>query len=191
MKPLDKKTGKEKWLEAGYRQFAQFGPEKLSIKKISDKLGSSRASFYHYFSDMEVFVEELLTMHLDYVALFNNMGKERCKNLFPDLYNLLSEYPVPLQFSIQLFRNRNIPEFNYLYLKNYESTAKEFALGLFINHYDLKQSKSEVYKFWVIVGEAWYARLDVNDLTAPTLQKHAVEILTSVIHFINSHFIQA
>jgi hypothetical protein len=180
------KTAKEKWLHEGYRQFALYGPDNLSIKKISEEIGSSRASFYHYFGDIDVFTEELLTLHWGIVAEFDQKGKSTCKQLFPDLYNLLAENAIPLQFSMQLFHNRSNPSFNYLLMKTYEASAKAFLLKLFVKQYDLKKNKSEVYDLWVTVGEAWYSRLTKDDLSASTLQKHAEEIMDSVIKFAGS-----
>jgi len=54
---------KQKWIEKGYEHFALFGPENLSINKLSKEMGVSRASFYHYFGDMDIFIEKLLDMH--------------------------------------------------------------------------------------------------------------------------------
>lgn len=180
------KTGKEKWLQEGYRQFALNGPGNLSIKKISEEIGSSRASFYHYFGDIDVFCEELLAMHWDIAHNFNEVGKSTCNHLFPDVYNLLTENAVPLQFSMQLFHHRSNPAFNYLFMKTYEASARAFLLKLFTEQYSLKQPESEVYDLWATVGEAWYSRLNRDDLSASTLQKHAEEIMDTVIKFAGS-----
>jgi len=187
MAPSKKNTGKEKWLETGYMHFAESGPENLSINRLSKELGSSRASFYHYFGDMDVFIDELLAMHWKIVLEFNRRGKTECKQLFPDLYNLLSEHTVPLKFNIQLFRHRNTPAYNYLFIKTYESSAKEFILRLFAKEFNLVQPESEMLKLWTTVGETWYSRLTMEDLSAQTLQRHAEEIMDSVVRFARSH----
>jgi len=138
MPTLKKNTGRKKWLETGYRHFAEYGPENLSINKISKELGSSRASFYHFFGDIDVFIDELLAMHWKIALDFNRQGKAECKQLFPDLYNILAGHPIPLKFSIQLFRHRNTPAYNFLFIKTYESSAKEFLLK-----YDIRKNDSE------------------------------------------------
>ena len=180
---LAAKTNKERWLEEGYAQFAENGPEGLSINKISKDLGVSRASFYHYFGDTDVFFEHLLEKHWDIVQQFNRNGQTGCKQLFPDLYQALSEHPVPLKFSIQLFRHRHIPAYNFLFIKTYESSAKAFVLKLFAEHYQLNQPANELYNLWLTVGETWYSRLNFNELSASTLQQHAEEIMESVVRF--------
>lgn len=168
---------KQLWIEKGYEQFAVFGPEYLSINKLSKAIGFSRASFYHHFGDIDVFTEELLAFHWQLVLQFNKLGKENCTKLFPDLYNLLGQSAMPLQFSLQLFRHRSYPAFNYLFLKTYQATAKSFALKLFRKQFDLTQTTNEVYLLWLTLGEAWYSRITPDDLTSETLQKHSEDIL--------------
>jgi len=180
------KIGKEKWLEVGYRQFAEQGPENLSINKISQEVGTSRASFYHHFGDIGNFVDDLLSMHWNTVERFNIIGKDTCQNLFPDLYDLIAEYPVSQQFSMQLFHARSNPEFNFLFIKMYEAIAKAFVLKLFTREYRLNQTENDVYLLWLTVGETWYSRLSPRDLSSSTLQKHAREIMKTVSNFMNS-----
>lgn len=180
--------GKEKWLETGYRHFAQYGPINLSINKISQELGSSRASFYHHFGETDIFLDELLAMHWGISEAFTAAGAAQCKKLIPDLYNLLAEYPIPLQFNLQLFHHRNLPHFNLIFIKSYAAIAKAFALQLFADALDLNPSYPEVFDLWVTVGEAWYSRLDPNDLSASTMQEHAREILQTVYRLVNSKF---
>ena len=177
---------REKWLDEGYRQFAVSGPNQLSINQISRKVGASRASFYHHFGDIGLFVEELLARHWDITEAFNRTGRESCRCLFPDLYNLLGQYPIPLQFSLQLFHHRSTASFNYLFIKSYEATAKRFALDLFARHFGLIQSGEEIYHLWLTLGEAWYSRLDPADLSGQTLQGHAEEILRTLSVFVDS-----
>ncbi|WP_340113500.1 TetR/AcrR family transcriptional regulator [Maribellus mangrovi] len=169
--------GKEKWLAAGYRHFALHGPKDLSINKISIEIGSSRASFYHHFGETDIFIDELLAMHWNMSESFITAGVEHCKNLLPDLYNLLAEYSIPLQFNLQLFQNRNVPNFNLLFIKSYTAIA---------NALELNPSYPGVYDLWVTVGEAWYSRLDPNDLSASTMQQHASEILQTITRLKNS-----
>jgi len=187
MVTTQKNIARKKWLETGYRHFAEYGPEKLSINKLSKELNSSRASFYHYFGDIDVFIDELLAMHWEIALDFDRQGKAECKQLFPDLYNILAEHPVPLKFSIQLFRHRNTPAYNFLFIKTYESSAMSFLLRLFSKEYKLEQPECELLKLWLTVGETWYSRLVMEDLSAKTLQRNAEEILNTVVSFARSH----
>lgn len=168
---------KEKWLEGGYSEFAEVGPEHLSINHIAKKIGASRSSFYHHFAEVDLFVDELLAQHLEICREFNEAGKENCKNLIPDLYDLLAQYPTPLQFSRQLFHNRHIPRFNFVFVKSYQASADAFVLDLFAKHLDLHQPQNDLNHLFLTLGEAWYSRLHPQDLSAGTLRRHAEDIL--------------
>ena len=174
------------WIEKGYEHFALYGQENLSINKISREIGSSRASFYHHFGDIEVFIEELLDMHWEINQQFCSIGTQKCKKLFPDLYLLLEQYPIPLKFSKQLFLNRNIPAYNYLFMKIYNASAKAFILMLFSEQFSFHQTDKDTYNLWLTVGESWFSRLDSNNLSASKMQQLAEEIMNSVLNFMSS-----
>lgn len=177
---------KQIWIEKGYEHFALYGPDKLSINKISKEIGYSRASFYHFFGDMDVFIEELLDMHWQINQQFCSAGVLECKKLFPDLYLLLEQYPIPMQFSKQLFLNRNNPAFNYLFMKAYNASARIFILKLFSEQFGLHHNDKDTYNLWLTVGESWYSRLDPDNLSAVKMQQLADEIMNSVLKFTSS-----
>lgn len=158
-------SSREKWLNEGYRQFADHGPDKLSINQISKEIGASRASFYHHFGDTDIFIDELLAMHWDICQQFDREAAENCKRLVPDLYNELARHPVSLRFNLQLFHHRNVPGFNYIFSRSFKASAETFALRLFARHLDIRVPKNELLNLWITLGEAWYSRLDPDDLT--------------------------
>lgn len=179
---------KEKWVNEGYKQFAENGPDKLSINNISRAIGSSRASFYHYFGELDIFIDELLAVHWNISETFKETGKKRCRNLLPDVYDLLAEYPIPLQFNLQLFHNRYQPNFNLLFIKSYSAIAEAYALRLFAEALNMNPLHPGIFDLWVTVGEAWYSRLDPSDLSSATMQQHAKEILHTVKRLASSRF---
>lgn len=177
---------KKRWIECGYRQFALYGPDNLSIKQISKELDVARTSFYHHFGDIHLFIDDLLAYHWRIVEYFNTLAAQHCRQLIPDIYLALEKFPVELQFNLQLFHHRHNPAFNYFFAKSYYASAKAFAMQLFIERYNLTQPWDEVYRLWLAVGETWYSRLDPHDLSAATMQKHSEEILASVMSFVKS-----
>lgn len=177
---------KEQWLKKGYEQFAKAGPQNLSISQIGKAIGASRSSFYHHFGDLEFFFDELLAAHWEACQEFDRTARENCKNLIPDLYRELAKYPLSLQFHIQLFRNRSTPSFNYLFLKAFESSARNFALRLFAENLKPNLPENDVYNLWLTLCEAWYSRLDPNDLSATNLQNQGEEVLKSISFFMDS-----
>ena len=125
-------SSKQKWIEKGYEHFALYGPENISINAISKEIGSPRASFYHHFSDLEVFINLLLEKHLEAIKSFVQEGKEYCNCLLPDFYQLLEKYPLGLKFHRQIFMNRHIPILRYVFSEVHIETSKEFVLDLFV-----------------------------------------------------------
>ncbi|MCK5134610.1 MAG: TetR/AcrR family transcriptional regulator [Bacteroidales bacterium] len=178
---------KQKWIEKGYEHFAFFGPKNLSINKLSKEIGSSRASFYHHFGDIEIFIIKLLDMHWKVHQQFCTRGARECKNFFPGLYLILEQYPIPLKFSKQLFINRNNPAYNYLFVKTYNASARAFILKLFSEQFGLHFAYEDTYNLWLTVGESWYSRLDPNNLSAVKMQQLAEEIMNSVLRFMSSN----
>ena len=177
---------KEQWLQQGYVDFAKQGPENLSIKHMGEAIGASRSSFYHHFAEMDLFIDELLAQHWDICQEFNEAGKEACQNLIPDLYDLLAQYPIPLSFSRQLFHNRHIPRYNFLFVKTYQASAEAFVLNLFAKHMDLQLPQRDLNHLFLTLGEAWYSRLDPKDLSAATLRKHSEDILQDLSNLMGS-----
>ena len=176
---------KQQWIEKGYEHFALYGPENLSINKISKEIGSSRASFYHHFGDIDVFIDALLNLHWQIIQQFNLTGKKECKKYFPDLYILLEQNPIPLKFNRHLFINRSIPVYNYLFIKTLNEVSKEFLLKLFSEEFSLKNNE-ETNNLLVTVSESWYSRLDTNDLSAEKMQQIAKDVISSVLKFVSS-----
>ena len=177
---------KDQWLEQGYIDFAKEGPDNLSINRIGQEIGASRSSFYHHFAEIDLFVDALLARHWEICQQFNTAGKANCKNLIPDLYELLATYPTPLQFSRQLVHHRHIPRFNFVFVKSYEASAKAFVLDLFAEHMDLHLPQEDLNDLFLTLGEAWYSRLDPKDLSADTLRRHAEDILQDLANFMGS-----
>lgn len=182
---------KEQWLEQGYEDFAIAGPDQLSINQIAKRINASRSTFYHYFGDIHIFIDRLLEQHWEVSVEFDSLGKTRCKRMIPDLYDTLSEYTIPLQFSRQLFINRHIPRYNYLFEKAYESSAKAFGVDLFAAHLELDLPREDLLNLYRTLGEAWYSRLDPEDLSSSTMQRHSEEVMASLSSLIKSDFYRA
>ena len=125
---------KQKWLKKAYKHFAEYGPENLSILKISKEIGLPRTSFYYYFADKEDLIEQLLLMHYRTNDLYVAAFKEHCKVLIPDIHYLLEQFQTGIKFHRQLFVNRHIPNYNMVYMRVNDTTNK-VEVPLFIRYY--------------------------------------------------------
>ena len=180
-------NSRHKWIEAGYEHFALYGPEKISINPISKEIGASRASFYHFFSDLENFFDALLESHFELVHAFIQEGQSKCKKLFPDVYQLFSEYSLGLKFNRQLFLHRRTPVFGFAFSKTFDLTTTSFISDLFIEKYNLQLlSKDDVTRIWLLFAECWYTRMDPDNLSAEALQKIGIEIMDPIMKFVSS-----
>ena len=56
---------KEIWIKIGYESFAQLGQNGLKIEPLAKKVGKNKSSFYHYFADLELYLDELLKHHIN------------------------------------------------------------------------------------------------------------------------------
>lgn len=179
-------SSKQKWIEKGYEHFALYGPDNMSINAISKEIGSPRASFYHHFSDMEVFINFLLETHLEVVKSFVQEGKEYCDCLLPDFYQLLEKYPMGLKFQRQIFINRHLPIFGYMFAKIQSEISKEFVIDLFYKEYDLTINHEDASKIWFTLTESWYSRINPEQLDAVEMQRISEEIMNTILKFITS-----
>lgn len=92
------------WIKEGYSVFGRKGPSGINVEELAKKLNRSKSSFYHYFGDMETFQEELLDFHLERADQIAIKGRT-CKNMDPDVINLLVETKDDLLFNKQLRLN--------------------------------------------------------------------------------------
>ncbi|MEA1898268.1 MAG: TetR/AcrR family transcriptional regulator [Bacteroidota bacterium] len=176
---------KQKWLKKAYKHFAEYGPENLSILKISKEINLLRTTFYYHFADKEDLIEQLLIMHYketdSYVAAF----KEHCKVLIPDLHNLLEQIQTAIKFHRQLFVNRHIPNYNMVYMRVNDTTNK-VEVPLFIRYYKFDVHYEVAEDLWTTLKDTWYANINVNDLSAAAMIKVTENIMKNILAFVGT-----
>lgn len=179
-------SSKQKWIEKGYEHFALYGPENISINAISKEIESPRASFYHHFSDLEVFINHLLEVHLDMNMWYIAQGKENCKCMLPDLFQLIEKIPMALRFERQLFLHRHVPLYGFMFTKLHEKAKNEFILDLFVKESDLNMKYEDASRILLIFTESWFARINPEQLDADELQRIAEDIMNSILKFMST-----
>lgn len=101
---------KKPWIEAGYHFFAKDGPQGLKIELIAKAVFKSKSSFYHLFADLNAFIEQLLLHHQERATNIAAEAKT-CKNMVPEVLNLLISAKQDILFERQLRIHRNIPAY--------------------------------------------------------------------------------
>jgi len=176
---------KKIWLEKGYELFALYGPHALTINKIAKEINQTRTSFYYYFNDLEDFCNELIRIHINLYEEYINRGKRKCKKYRPDLFQVISEFPLGLKFHRQLFNHRSNPLYNFTYMSCNENSAETFVIELFKKYYKLDTDKSTLKLIHESLLDAWFSRLDVNNLSADNIMKISDDIMESILNLIN------
>jgi AcrR family transcriptional regulator len=157
------KNNKHPWILVGYNMFSEEGPRGLKVEVIARKVGKSKSSFYHHFADMEVFTEALLNYHLERAIVISEMEK-RCKNVVPDLLNVLIEVKEDLLFNRQLRINRQNPAFKICFEKSSKEVG-EAILGIWAEMLGLSENSHLAQIVLNLSLENFYLQITEDTLT--------------------------
>lgn len=113
------------WILTGYQLFAQAGPQGLKVEVIARKVQKSKSSFYHHFADLEVFTEFLLDYHLQQAHLIAER-ENQCKNIAPDLIEVLVDAKQDLLFNRQLRVHRDVEAFRRCFEQSTQHVSQAF-----------------------------------------------------------------
>lgn len=160
-------TGKELWLSVGYKIFAQEGLSGLKVESLARKVSKSKSSFYHHFGDLDLFKIELLNHHVEEAKTLAERAK-KCKNVEPEIVNLMVEAKDDVLFNRQLRVHRNIGEFKDCFEKAsglvedafLEVWSKDLGLGnqthlgriilnLIVENFYLKVTEENLHYDWI------------------------------------------
>jgi AcrR family transcriptional regulator len=175
-------NNKRKWLEGAYQHFADEGPEKLNIKKISEITGLPRTNFYYHFPDTEDLISQLLNLHLDISKQYEKELRKNLHQFIPDLHRILISFKTGIKFHWQLFKYRNDGRFGYVY-NSLNSSSAEFILPSFREYYELTVSDPALEALWRTLTDSWYAQLDFDVFTAESLAGLSDGIMQSILRF--------
>ena len=160
------------------------GKELLRIYNRFAEKGLKAFEAADYGNDSEKLLDQLLEIHFVNVEIFCLACKEFCKS-YPDIHPLLARFSNELKFHRQLFLNRNEQIYNLAFLKGV-SDIKNIMLPLFMKHYKYDDSFQSLEAMWATLVESWFARLDINDLSAETMQGLTDEIMKVMQEFHNA-----
>ncbi len=159
-------NNKAKWIDTGYLQFAQIGPESLKVERLSMIMALNRSSFYHYFGEVSVFEKYLLERH---IGCFKRMSKtfETCKNFHPDLIRKTTQYRSELLFHRQLLIHESTPRYRECF-----NTAKAFTekkvFKLWATHINYQNNIDKYFSLYSAVRD--YFLIHFNQLEEKEIQ---------------------
>ncbi len=151
-----------KWIKAGTKLFAEQGINGLKVELIAKVVGTSKSSFYHYFADMEIFVDKMLEHHLDQYKIIS-IKESQCKILNPEIYKILIEHKTDLLFNRQLRIHRYDTRFANC-LEKTNSIAGPVFMQVWKNDLNFALPPNLLQKLFSIVRESFYLQIDKDVL---------------------------
>lgn len=161
---------KEIWIKEGYEIFAVSGLNGLKVEQLAKKVGKSKSSFYHYFAELELFVEALLSLYIQQAYVLN-MKLKNANNIDSDLINILLEHKIDLLFSKQLRINSELQIFDEASTK-----AKEIARNSFIlvwkKDLNLKLNQKQLEAIFELALENFYMQINPENFNPQWLSSY-------------------
>jgi AcrR family transcriptional regulator len=151
------------WIRTGYYTFAHAGAGGLKIEPLARKVKISKSSFYHYFADAEVFLEELLVHHIQQSYII--AGKEKqAQRIEPELIDILVEHKTDLLFNRQLRIHREQPQFLATLTKSNQIIGDAFVY-LWIKDLQVNLSQKQLEGIFELALENFYLQITPDNLT--------------------------
>lgn len=169
-----------KWLEAAYQLFAQEGPKDLSIKALAELCGLPRTNFYYYFDNKNDLIDKVIDLHFrSTVEIFNTEVKKRLHCYIPDMYIILLDFQLGIQFTKQLFINREEAIYNKAYKKSIALSAG-VIVPKFIAFENMSLPIEDAKLLWYTLNDTWYSRVNCNIFTLEYLCESYDELMNSI-----------
>lgn len=150
------------WIQTGYDLCSNSGFESLKIEQLANKVGISKSSFYHHFSDLERFKEVLFEYHIDRCRILRNK-EEACHNIEPELVDALIEHKTDLLFHKQLRMHRNQEGISKV-LDMANQILGNYAVMLWAKAINLELSTHQLEGLFEIATDDFYMKIDKNNL---------------------------
>ncbi len=170
----------DKWITTAYQMFAEKGLEGFNVKNIASRGGLTRSSFYYYFENKDDLIDAVIEYYFDVVIRDINITfQERLVSFLPDFYDIVFEFSEAIQFTKQLFRNKESEPYTHAHKQGIALTA-EYIVPEFKAYLKIDLETNEVKELWYTLADAWFSRLDFNDYSVQTLTRNGVDIWNSI-----------
>jgi len=161
---------KENWIKSGYEIFAIAGAGALKVEVMAKKLNISKSSFYHHFTEMEIFMEQLLHYHLLQAGIIARK-ESAAQKINPDLINILVDHKTDLLFNRQLRFNQDVELFKITLAKSTQITGKEHV-QLFTRDLQLKITPKQLEGLLELAMENFFLQITYDNLNHTWLARH-------------------
>jgi AcrR family transcriptional regulator len=162
------------WIKVGYEIFALKGLNGLQVEPLAKLAGKNKSSFYHLFSDIEIFLDELLIYHISQVKLMCEK-ESKAHNFNPDIINIFVEHKIDILFNKQLRINNQNPEFIKVVKITDEGLAEVYT---FLLRTDLKLNLKQkgIDSFFQLALNNFFLQINVDNLNFQWLAYYFDEV---------------
>ena len=175
---------KQSYTEIAYRHFAENGPDQFTFSKIAAESGITHFTLRKHFGNINNLTDCILEKHYREIEIFNEVCKKQCK-IYSDVHKFLMLYSTGFKFHLQLFRNRDYDLYDLVY-KDANLLTKDHLVPLFMVFYEYEMPLITAEIMWLALVDAWYSRLDIDNLRLKSLLKTNDEIMQVMLRFKNS-----
>ncbi|WP_066630541.1 TetR/AcrR family transcriptional regulator [Labilibacter marinus] len=168
------------WLETAYRLFAEKGPIDFSVKEVAKECGLPRTNFYYYFDNKEDLLDKTLELHIkSTIDVFNVEISNRLHTYIPNLYEVVYDLKLGIQFTKTLFKHRDILKYNNAYIKG-NALSADIIIPKFKDYFHINLPDDQVKPLWFILVDAWYSRLSFDNYTVEYLCETCYDIMNAL-----------
>lgn len=173
---------KEIWIKRGYETFALLGRSGLKIEPLAKKVGKNKSSFYHYFADLEIFIDELLIYHIEQSYIIAKK-EQNAENINPELIDIIVEHKTDILFNRQLRINRERKIFLDVLTKSNEIVGNAFVM-LWVRDLDLKLTQKQLESIFELAIENFYLQINADNLNHQWLSNYFSYLKKVVKNFV-------
>ena len=174
-------SSKEIWIKPGYEIFALLGKCELKIEKLAKMVGKSKSSFYHFFADLDLYIDCLLEHHIEQSYII--AGKEQKANkVDPDIINILVDHKVDMLFNRQLRINQNVKSFSDT-LKQSNKIVGDAFIKVWVKDLDLKLTPNQIEGIFSLALENFFLQINTDNLNKSWLSAYFENLKTIASNF--------
>lgn len=164
------KLNEEIWIVSGYETFALYGESGLKVEGLAKKVGISKSSFYHHFSDLEIFMDRLMETHLENAKTISKK-ENQATQINPELINILVDHKMDLLFNRQLRINQQKPIYLSVLQKSNEIIGKDF-IRLWMSDLKLNLNQKQIESLFELALENFYLQINHDNLNFNWLEMY-------------------
>lgn len=168
------KDSTEIWIKTGYEIFALHGQSGLKIEPLAKKVGKSKSSFYHYFADLDLYIDSLLHYHIEQSYIIADK-EHSAKNIDPELITILAEHRVDLLFNRQLRIHQNIPLFSDTLQQSNKIVGDAFVQA-WVKDLGLQLSQKQLQGIVTLALENFFLQINADNLNHQWLSEYFVNL---------------